>query len=64
MLISLSLSGFELQKNERGGSATQLELRGWGGGGHNGMNRGTGGLIPPVNSNPDICWMDDWQVPV
>ena len=31
-------------KNELGGSATQQELRGWGVlGGHNGMNRGTGG---------------------
>ena len=40
-------------KNELGGSATQQELRDWGG--HNGMNRGTGGLNPqpPINSNPD-----------
>ena len=30
-------------KNELGGSATHQDLRGWGlGGGHNGMNRGTG----------------------
>ena len=28
------------------GSATQQELRGWGSGGHNGMNRGAGGLNP------------------
>ena len=35
-------------KNELGGSATQQELRdlGLGGGGHNEMNRGTGGLNP------------------
>ena len=35
-------------KNELGGSATQQELKSWGGwGGHNGMNRGTGGVEPP-----------------
>ena len=34
-------------KNELGGSATQQELRVWGVGGHNGKNRGTGGLNPP-----------------
>ena len=41
-------------KNELGGSATQQELIGWGVGGHNGMDRGTGGSNPqpPVNSNP------------
>ena len=39
-------------KNELGGSATQQELRGWGVGGHNGIDRGTGGLTPLVNSNP------------
>ena len=33
-------------KNELGGSATQQELRGWGVEGHNGMNRGAGGLTP------------------
>ena len=33
-------------KNELGGSAIQQELKVWGLGGHNGMNRGTGGLNP------------------
>ena len=37
-------------KNELGGSATQQELRSWWG--HNGMNRETGEVKPPVNSNP------------
>ena len=30
-------------KNDLGRSATQQELKGWGVGGHNRMNRGTGG---------------------
>ena len=31
-------------KNELGGSATQQDLRSWGVGGHNGINRGTVGV--------------------
>ena len=47
-------------KNELGGSARQQELRGWGVGGHNGLNRGTGGGVyqPPVNSNPGHAYQD------
>ena len=36
----------KIVKNELGGSATQQELRHWGVGGHNGMNRRTGGVKP------------------
>ena len=38
----------QIVKNELGGSATHQEMRGWGGWGHNGMDRGTGGLNPPT----------------
>ena len=42
-------------ENELGGSATQQELRSWGLGGHNGMNRGTGGLNPPTPRQFEPC---------
>ena len=44
---SLLQLGVRIVKNELGGSATQQELKGWGLGDHNGMNRGTAwGLNP------------------
>ena len=49
LMLATPMYRVRIVKNELGGSATQREVRGWGvwgGGGHNGMNRGTGGLNP------------------
>ena len=51
-------------KNELGGSATKQELRGGGLGvreGHNGMDRGTGGLTPPPPRQFKPCGEGGYQ---